>query len=90
MASAHASNAPEDGFPTYGEYVEALAKVDPQFSWLARFFSHRPQSPASTTEISIVDSEEGILKNQHFSLNELGQSPPSGSTRLVILSYDEA
>ena len=89
MAPAYASNADNDGF-SYTEYIKVLAKGDPQFSWLARFFSYRPQNPVSTTELSIVEIENETLVNKSFSLDELAVSPPPGTTRLLILSYDEA
>ena len=90
MAPASVSNDYDDGFSTYTEYIKALAQGDPQFSWLASFFSYRPLKPVSTAEISIVDIENGTLKDTPFLLDELAVSPPCGSTRLVILSYDEA
>lgn len=78
-----------DGFASYNAYVQALSRQFPDFEWLARFFSHRPQVLESKTRVTILDSEDGILKTRRFSLDTLAVPPRPGTTRLVILSYQE-
>lgn len=75
---------------TYAAYVDSLARVDPNFEWLARFFSRRQQGQSKGVQLNILESNNDILKDHACSLDKLDSAPGPGHTRIVVLSYVEA
>lgn len=86
MASAQS----EITLPNYTTFINAVARVDPNFEWLASFFSHHQQRSSSGGRLKILESSRDIVKDNACSLDNLHIPPKAGSTRIVILSYGEA
>ncbi|KAI9875290.1 MAG: hypothetical protein M1830_008655 [Pleopsidium flavum] len=80
----------ETSWPTYAAYVDALARVDSNFEWLARFFSRSQQGVSTGEQLNILESNNDTLEDHACSLDELESPPRPGSTRIVVLSYNEA
>ena len=89
MTSSNDSGAFFGDFPSYAGYIHALARINPKFEWLSRFFAHIPPVSTFTDEVSIMTSENGTLTDEVFSEDLLLSSPKPGTTRLVIISYEE-
>lgn len=89
MASSNDSEASSGDFPSYARYIHALAKINPKFEWLSRFFAYTPPVSTLTGEVSIMTSENGTLTDEVFSEDLLLSGPKPGTTRLVIISYEE-
>ena len=85
MASAQSDTS----WPDYTTFVNAVARVNPEFKWLARFFSHRPQSEPAGGQLNILESHGDTIEANACSLDDLNVPPKVGNTRIVVLSYGE-
>ena len=87
---AMASIQPEITWSNYTTFVHAVAQVDPNFEWLDRFLSHHQQGRFLGGQLNIFESCGDTIKDNACSLEDLNLPPKADTTRIVVLSYDEA
>ena len=76
-------------WPDYTTFVNALARDDSAYEWLAAFFADVRRGAAAVGQLNILESREDTLEHSAESLDRLHIPPPRGTTRIVVLSYTE-
>ncbi len=76
-------------FASYTEFVELLARRQPQYAWLSYFFSHIPDDQGHHTNMFVVDSEDRHLIQKSIAPEQLQQCSSSVQTRLVLIDYKD-
>ena len=91
LLAAHimASAQFESSWPNYRTFVNAVARVDPNFEWLDNFFSQHQQRRSLEGQLNILESDGETIKENACSLDDLNLPPKAGATRIVVLSYKE-
>jgi len=89
VAHSMASAQSEITWPNYTIFINAVARVDPDFEWLARFLSQHQQRRFSGGQLNILESHGDTIKDNACSLDDLDIPPKVDSTRIVVLSYEE-
>ena len=80
---------PEPSWPDYASFVKAVARVDREFQWLDLFFSHGLPKHLSGGQLDIIECHGDVIGSSTCSLDDLHLPPKAGSTRIIVLSYDE-
>ena len=91
LLAAHimASAQFESSWPDYRTFVNAVARVDPNFEWLDNFFSQHQRRLSSEGQLNILESHGETIKDNACSLDDLNFPPKAGTTRIVVLFYKE-
>lgn len=89
MPDSSISAGRPQSWSSYTAFVTALTRVDANFEWLRLFLSHTPAEGSSGGRLIVLQSENGQLKEHTGAIDNLSLPPDFGSTRLIILSYEE-
>lgn len=90
MAGSSISEGRTESWSSYTAFVAALARIDAHFEWLRVFLGHAPPEGSYGGRLIVLQSENGQLKEHTSAIDDLNHPPDFGSTRLIILSYEEA
>ncbi|CAD6572448.1 MAG: hypothetical protein ASARMPRED_005339 [Alectoria sarmentosa] len=89
MAGSSVSEGRTESWSSYTAFLAALARVDAHFEWLRVFLGHAPPQGSYGGRLIVLQSENGQLTEHTSAIEDLNHPPHFGSTRLIILSYEE-